>query len=55
MSGIGSYIAHDNFDEMWVIYSVQDLRKSTFKTPYVGPNGIRPYAYVVPVRKSWCI
>ena len=25
------------------IYYLQDLRKSTFKTPYVGVNGIRPH------------
>ncbi|MDE5105801.1 MAG: GUN4 domain-containing protein, partial [Trichodesmium sp. St17_bin3_1_1] len=24
----------------------QDLRKSTFKRPYVGANGICPHAYV---------
>jgi hypothetical protein len=30
----------------------QDLRKSTFKTPYIGLNGIRSHAHVVPVGKS---
>ena len=30
----------------------QDLHKSTLKTLYVGANGIRPHAHVVPVPKS---
>ncbi|MDE5124403.1 MAG: GUN4 domain-containing protein [Trichodesmium sp. St19_bin1] len=30
----------------------QDLRKSTFKRPYVGANGICPHAHVLAVGKS---
>ena len=38
--------------ETKIEYNKQDLRKSTFKTLYVGANGIRFHAHVVPVRKS---
>jgi hypothetical protein len=34
---------------MSLLSNNQDLRKLTFKTPYVGANGIRPHAHVVPV------
>ena len=37
---------------MSLLSNNQDLRKLTFKTPYVGANGIRPHAHVVPVGKS---
>ena len=37
---------------MSLLSNNQDLRKLTFKTPYVGANGIRPHAHVVPVCKS---
>ena len=44
------FLPLDNFHFFKLL---QDLRKSTFKTLYVGANGIRSHAHVVPVRKSW--